>query len=122
MRPVLALRHAPTPPGNCAQFVTGFPDLSAAYPPDTDVATGVLDTYTAYTGNGRRVITVAVVSALASSVTSTMTVLGFRQFLLEPNLDGSFFDPADTNGRFVAQYIGSPVPVQARATSTTASA
>jgi hypothetical protein len=37
-----------------------------------------------------------------------MTVLGFRQFLLEP---GSL-NPADPYGRFVAQYIGSPAPVQ----------
>jgi len=37
-----------------------------------------------------------------------MTVLGFRQFLLEPG----FLNPADTYGRFVAQYIGSPAPVQ----------
>jgi hypothetical protein len=41
-----------------------------------------------------------------------MTVLGFRQFLLEPNTDGSFPDPADVNGRFIVQYIGSPAPVK----------
>jgi hypothetical protein len=99
-------------PGNCAQFVTDFADLSAAYAPDTDVATGLLDLYTSYLGNGRRVITIAVVNALTTSVTGTMTVLGFRQFLLEPNADGSFPDPSDVNGRFIVQYIGSPAPVK----------
>ncbi|HTS32186.1 MAG TPA: pilus assembly protein TadG-related protein [Bryobacteraceae bacterium] len=99
-------------PGNCASLVTAFGDLSAAYTPDTDVTTGPLDLYTSYLGNGRRVITVAIVSALPTSVTATTTVLGFRQFLLEPNTDGSFPNPADINGRFLAQYIGSPVPVK----------
>jgi hypothetical protein len=42
-----------------------------------------------------------------------MTVLGFAQFLLELNSDGSLPDPADTNGRFVAMYIGSPKPLKA---------
>jgi len=99
-------------PGNCAQFVTDFADLSAAYPPDTDITTGPLDLYASYLGNGRRVITVAIVDAIPSTVTGTMTVLGFRQFFLEPNTDGSFPDPADVSGRFLAQYIGSPMPVK----------
>jgi Flp pilus assembly protein TadG len=99
-------------PGNCATFVTDFADLSAAYAPDTDVATGLLDLYASYLGNGRRIITIAVVSALTTSVTGTMTVLGFRQFLLEPNADGSFPDPSDVNGRFIVQYIGNPAPVK----------
>ncbi len=70
------------------------------------------DLYTAYSGNGRRVITVAVVDALAPNTGTPMTVLGFRQFLLQPNPDGTPFNPADTNGRFVATYIGSPMPVK----------
>ena len=100
------------PPGACTTNVSGFTDLSAAYLPDTDVTTGQTDLYTAYLGNGRRVITVAVVDTLATAVTGTMTVLGFRQFFLEPNADGTFLNPADQNGRFVAQYVGSPVPVK----------
>lgn len=99
-------------PGACGSNVTDFPNLSTAYAPDTDVTTGTLDLYSAYIGNGRRVITVPVVNALATSVTGTMTVLGFRQFFIEPNTDGSFLNPADPNGRFIAQYIGSPVPVK----------
>jgi len=100
------------PPGVCTTNVTDFADLSAAYLPDTDVTTGQTDAYTAYLGNGRRVITVTVVDTLQTAVIGTMTVLGFRQFLVEPNADGTFLNPADTNGRFVAQYIGNPVPVK----------
>ena len=100
------------PPGACSTDVTDFADLSAAYLPDPDVTTGQTDAYTAYLGNGRRVITVTIVNTLQTAVTGTMTVLGFRQFLVEPNVNGSFLNPADQNGRFVAQYIGNPVPVK----------
>ena len=56
--------------------------------------------YTAYTGNGRRIITVPIVDG-------SMTVLGFRQFLLIPPPDGSGnLNPADTYGRFVVMYMG----------------
>jgi hypothetical protein len=41
-----------------------------------------------------------------------MTVLGFRQFLVQLAADGTFFNPSDANGRFVATYIGSPAPVK----------
>lgn len=99
-------------PGNCAQFVTDFTDLNAAYTADPDVTTGLNDAYTSYIGNGRRVITVPVVDAIPSAVNGTMTVLGFRQFFLEPNTDGSFFNPADPNGRFIAIYIGTRMPVK----------
>lgn len=100
------------PPGVCSNNITDFATLAAAYPPDTDVATGQTDLYSAYIGNGRRVITVAIVDTLQTAVTGTMTVLGFRQFFLEPNADGTFLNPAEQNGRFVAQYIGSPVPLK----------
>jgi hypothetical protein len=49
------------------------------------------DYSTEYQGNGRRVITVAVVDP-------ALTVLGFRQFLLEPGLSFS-------NGRFSVLYV-----------------
>ena len=51
-------------------------------------------------------------NALATDITcaAAMTVLGFRQFLLEPAADGSF-DPTDANGRFAALYLGSVAPV-----------
>ena len=57
-------------------------------------------------------ITVPVVDVLAPNTATPMTVLGFRQFLLQPNPDGTPFNPSDTNGRFVATYIGSPMPVK----------
>jgi hypothetical protein len=39
-------------------------------------------------------------------------VLGFRQFLLEENTNGTPFVPTDGNGRFAAMYIGSPAPAR----------
>ena len=101
-----------TQPTICTNNVTDFATLSAAYAPDRDVTTGQTNAYTDYIGNGRRIITVAIVSGLATDTVSTMTVIGFRQFLLEPNVDGTFLNPADANGRFVAMYIGSPAPVK----------
>jgi hypothetical protein len=92
--------------------VTDFADLSTLYQPDTDLITGQADPYINYIGNQRRIITVPIVNALAANPTSSMTVLGFRQFFLEPNGDGSYPNPADPYGRFVVQYIGSPAPVQ----------
>ena len=101
-----------SPPGACTANVSDFADLSTAYQPDPDITTGTNDLYTAYLGNGRRVITIAIVDTLQTAVIGTMNVLGFRQFFLEPNPDGTFLNPAEPNGRFVAQYIGSPVPVK----------
>jgi hypothetical protein len=40
-----------------------------------------------------------------------MTVLGFRQFLLQPAQDGTFLNPTDQDGRFNAMYIGSVKPI-----------
>ena len=100
------------PPAVCSTDVTDFADLSALYLPDTDLVTGEADLYTSYTGNRRRIITVPIVDVLATNAAATMTVLGFRQFFLEPNPDGSYPNPADPYGRFVVQYIGSPAPVQ----------
>ena len=99
------------PPALCATNVTDFADLSTLYQPDTDVVTGEGDPYTSYTGNRRRIITLPIVDVLANNAAATMTVIGFRQFLLEPDPDGSYPNPADPYGRFVAQYIGSPAPV-----------
>ena len=100
------------PPAVCTTDVTDFANLSALYPPDTDIVSGEADVYTSYTGNRRRIVTIPIVNALATSTAATMMVLGFRQFLLEPNPDGSYPNPTDPFGRFVVQYIGSPAPVQ----------
>jgi len=99
------------PAAVCANDVTNFSAVAAPFLPDTDVSTGTSSAYTSYVGNGRRIITVPVVNALASNTATTMTVLGFLQFFLEPNPDGSLFTAADPNGRFVAAYIGTPAPV-----------
>jgi Flp pilus assembly protein TadG len=100
------------PQSVCTPLVTDFGDLAAQSLPDTDILTGQADPYTSYSGNGRRIITVAVVDTLAANITTTMTVLGFRQFLLEPNSDGTIFSPSGTNAKFPAMYIGSPAPVK----------
>jgi hypothetical protein len=90
--------------------VTDFGTLSVTYPPDT-FPDYVADA-TTYAGNGRRIMTVAVVNALATDITcgAAMTVVGFRQFLLDTAADGSF-DVTDASGRFAAVYLGSVAPV-----------
>jgi Putative Flp pilus-assembly TadE/G-like len=99
------------PPAACTTDVTDFGVLSAVYAPDT-APPQEANAYTAYTGNGRSIFTLAIVDALGANAAAAMTVLGFRQFLLEVNSDGTFFNPADPNGRFPAMYIGAPAPVQ----------
>jgi Flp pilus assembly protein TadG len=96
----------------CTGTVTDYAALLPSSLPDADTTTGQGDIYSAYTGNGRRVITVPVVDALAPNAATPMTVLGFRQFLVQPSPDGTPFDPSDPNGRFVATYLGSPMPLK----------
>jgi Flp pilus assembly protein TadG len=116
----------PTPPSSVVSLLCGFttrfesalpsacaniPEvdtMSSIYAPDTD--TTDLDDYTQYLGDGRRVITVPIVDVLSAA--GSMTVLGFRQFLIEPNQGGVDITPIDRYGRFVVLYIGSVVPVQ----------
>jgi Flp pilus assembly protein TadG len=88
-----------SPPDACTNVVTDASTMAAALQPDTDVADPGGD-YTAYSGNGRRILTVPIVD-------STMTVLGFRQFLLIPPPDGSGnLDPTDRYARFIVMYMG----------------
>ncbi len=94
-------------PTNC-QTIAESETLGTLYQPDTDIAD--VETYAAYTGNGRRVITVAIVASLAAP--TAMTVLGFRQFLLEPNPNTTNISTLDPNARFPALYIGSVVPLR----------
>jgi hypothetical protein len=82
--------------------------IASAYTADTDVTN--LDDYAAYTGNLRRIITVPVVETLVPG--GSMTILGFRQFLVQPNLNDVTTSANDTNARFVASYIGSVVPLK----------
>ena len=88
--------------------ITDVDTIVSAFQADTDI--NDLDDYAAYVGNGRRVITVPVVQAL--STTDAMIVLGFRQFLIEPNQDSVNINPADNNARFGALYIGAPMPLK----------
>ena len=103
----LTTRFETSAPLICSS-VPDIDTLSPAYTPDTD--TSDITDYTQYTGNGRRVITLPVVDIVNPN--GTMTVLGFRQFLVEPNQNTVDVNPADTDGRFGALYIGSPVPMK----------
>jgi Flp pilus assembly protein TadG len=100
-------RFESTPQAVCS----GIPSvdlLASAYQPDTD--TNSYDTYTDYTGDGRRIITIPITDVVSG--TSSMNVLGFRQFLVEPIQGSNTLNPADTTGRFPAMYIGSVAPVK----------
>ncbi len=98
---------AATVPTACANVVDADTIIGAEIA-DTDL--NDLDDYTTYAGNGRRIITIPIVDALSG--TGTMTVLGFRQFLVEPNPNDVTLNPSDVNARFAALYIGSVVPVR----------
>jgi hypothetical protein len=103
-----ASRFDPSTLPTACESVADIATLSTTNVPDTDLTD--LDDYAQYTGNGRRVITVAIVSELLPG--GGMTVLGFRQFLLQPLQGSTTFNPADQAGRFVASYLGSPVPLK----------
>ena len=62
-----------------------------------------------YSGNYRRIITVAIIDAATS-----LDVLNFRQFLIEPGpaSQGTPGLAASAIGAFRAQYIGAPVPLR----------
>jgi Flp pilus assembly protein TadG len=93
-------------PAACSNIVA-IDTLSAAYRSDPDVNS--YSAYTDYAGNGRRIITIPVVDSLSN--TTSMTVLGFRQFLLQPNSGATDITTGDVYGRFLAMYIGSVAPV-----------
>lgn len=110
----LNTRFGVDPADNDCANVEGAGDLSALYATDTDLGTTetLQDYSTEYDGNLRRVLTVALVDAADS-----LTVLNFRQFLIEnsPNIAGLVPTPCGANcitGVFRAQYIGRPVPVR----------
>lgn len=103
----LQSRFDSVPPEAC-NTVAEVETLSTLQPVDSDLSD--LDDYAAYTGNRRRVITVPIVDALAA--TSEMTVLGFRQFLIEPSNGTNVLNLDAQNARFPALYIGSAVPLK----------
>ena len=103
----LTSRFEVTPPTAC-QGVPDIETLSGLYSPDSDISS--IDTYASYTGNGRRIITIPIVDVL--NPLGSMTVLGFRQFLVEPDPNGVDVNPGDANARFIVLYVGSLVPVK----------
>jgi len=102
----------------CANIASGeFAGLWDLFRADTNRggetadSTGLQNYAVEYDGNLRRVLTMAVVDAA-----DTLTVMNFRQFLIEPADAGAEgLDPSLANGAFRAQYIGSPVPLRSGA-------
>ena len=90
--------------------VPEFASLQAAFAADTDQgggATPSMEDYAMeYSGNYRRIITVAIVDTVTS-----LDVLNFRQFLIEP-APSTHGLAASAIGAFRAQYIGAPVPLR----------
>jgi hypothetical protein len=82
---------------------------AAPFAADTDNAD--VEDYASYTGNLRRILTIGMVDSLGDP--QAMTVLGFRQFLLQPVPNVGNVQPNDSNGRFIVTYIGNPVPLSA---------
>ena len=82
--------------------------IATIYAQDTDLSS-VTD-YTQYSGQGRRVITIPIVDSTAN--TSAMTVLGFRQFLVQPNNGATTVAAADAGSRFIVMYLGTVKPVR----------
>ncbi len=101
-------RFATDVPTACEGLVTNIDTLVSAYQPDADL-TDISD-YSTYVGNARRVITVPIVDVLSPG--GPMTVLGFRQFLVNPDQNDVNISPTDQDGRFNALYIENPVPLK----------
>lgn len=105
----LNTRFTPTPHASC-EPITDVATLVESYSQDTNVDS--IDDYLEYDGNRRRILTVALVDSIPLNAATEMLVLGFRQFLLEPNPDSTELNPADAVGRFAAIYIGYPAPIR----------
>jgi len=103
----LDTRFESTVQGTC-ESINQVDLIATAYQPDTDPTS--TDTYVDYGGDGRRILTIPIVDAL--NPTGSMTVLGFRQFLLQPVTGSTNIATGDTMGRFLAMYIGSVAPVK----------
>ena len=105
---------------NCATVDGGeFSSLSPLFTSDTDpggagtyaAGAGLQDFASEYDGNVKRVLTVTIIDS-----TTSLTVLNFRQFLIEPAApSATIIQGLDTTlltGAFRAQYLGAPVPVR----------
>lgn len=82
--------------------------VAPTYTQDADIAD--IEEYATYVGSGRRILTVPIVDSINDP--AAMTVLAFRQFLLEPVANTTNINPADTNGRFAVLYLGNVAPVR----------
>lgn len=89
------------------------PGNAPGFLPDTFL--DAIDEYSGYTGNLRRIITAVIVRESVAGAPTTVEVLGFRQFLLDPNLL-----PSDQNVRFNALYLGYPMPLRQGSISSAA--
>jgi hypothetical protein len=91
--------------------VAEFASLQTAFTADTDQGGGAdptrEDYAMEYSGNFRRIITVAIIDTATS-----LDVLNFRQFLIEPSPAPTHGLAASAIGAFRAQYIGAPVPLR----------
>jgi Flp pilus assembly protein TadG len=108
----LDLRFDPSPSSTYSTVcsnITNASTIESAYTQDTDSAEE--DVYTSYSGNGRRLITISIIDPTTFN-TANMTILGFRQFLVQPALNLTTLNAADTNGRFLALYVGNVAPVK----------
>lgn len=105
----LNTRFGIDPTTNACNNIEGASDLALIYKPDGDLGGGgVLQNYSEeYDGNSRRVLTAAMVDA-----GDALTVLNFRQFLIEPAATVEGLDLSGFTGAFRAQYIGRPVPLR----------
>jgi Flp pilus assembly protein TadG len=101
-------RFDQVPSAGACENIAEVSSLSAGTPVDTDLTT--VDDYAAYIGNGRRIITIAIIDTLSS--TEAMNILAFRQFLIEPDPNSTNITPGDGPGRFIALYIGNPMPLK----------
>ena len=102
----LSTRFDSAMPAACSN-IAGVDLLTTAFQPDADIEDH--DLYSDYTGDGRRLISIPIVDTLN---TASMTILGFRQFLVMPNQGAANINPADNYGRFLAIYAGSVAPLK----------
>ena len=99
----LSTRLSSDPPAACSAVAGTVTDT---YSVDADLSYITTDYADNYMGNNRRVMTVPVVDPASN------TVLGFRQFLFDPNSASALNNPADVNGRFVVLYLGTVASVK----------
>jgi len=106
----LDARFEPAPDATLSSTCGTIPNIGTveqAYTQDTDLVEE--DIFTSYSGNGRRLITVPIVDTMTPA---SMTILGFRQFLIQPNVNTQQVLATDVSGRFLAMYVGNVAPVK----------